>query len=341
MAARIIQVFIWGMTALLFSFMAMVGSSAAESTKWHQAPPLRLARSSACTVHVKDHLYVVGGGWLDAFTPLTSVEVADFLPDGRLTAWSLTSRMTTPRVFLSCVELNGFLYAIGGERFKNLQPVLLNSVERAQILPDGHLGRWEPAAPLTTPRRAPVAFAVHDGIYVIGGYNGTFLRSIEHARLLPDGRLGEWKVIESKTVIPRYIHTGVRINDTLYLLGGHDESTGMANNRTEWTRIQPNGELGQWREGPVLLTNRFLSAAISFGKRIYLLGGSTGPRNLDTMEMIGIMPDGSLGTSRPGGNLDQPRSGLAVARQGERVYVIGGLNHGQALSTVMYTTFAP
>jgi hypothetical protein len=329
-------------TALTLLLVATVACrQTPHTTEWQTGPPLVLARSSACAATADNHIYVVGGGWTDAATALTTVEYAVIGPGGRLSDWHLTARMATPRVFLGCVAMNGYLYAIGGERFTELQPMLLPSVERAPILPDGNLGLWEPVESLTTPRRAPVAIAADRAIYVIGGYNGTFLRTIERASLLPDGTLGPWRLLEQTTTMPRYIHAGVRNGNDLYLLGGHDESTGMATNRTEWTRILPTGELAPWKEGPTLSSPRFLTAAAIANHHLYLIGGSTGRQALGTVEASPIQSDGSLGAFSPAGTLTAARSGAAIAAHDLMLYLIGGLIENHAVPTVEYATVAP
>lgn len=327
---------IWGTVIFLFCFSSGLGAAPAQTFDWKLGPPLTLARSSACAIAVAGHLYVIAGGWSDPYTALTSVEHSVIQADGRPTTWRLTSRLITPRVFLACAILDGYLYAVGGERFQGRQPILLNSVERARIRSDGELDPWEEAPPLSTPRRAPVAISTADAIYVIGGYNGTFLNTIERARRTADGRLGPWELLDSRTTVPRYIHAGLRDGDHLYLLGGHDEVTGMANNRTEWTRIRPDGDLAPWREGPPLTAPRFLSGAALVGRKIYLFGGSTGRVAHPTIERMEIGPGGSPGASGPAGRLSADRSGMAVAQSGERVYLIGGLHQGEALALVEF-----
>jgi len=308
-------------------------------TAWHTAPSLIIARSSGCAVAVASTLYVLGGGWTDATTALTSVEFASSGPGGRLDGWRLTARMATPRVFPACVTLNGYLYAIGGERFSaSLAPMLLNSVERAPILPDGNLGLWETVAPLTTPRRAPTAIAGHDALYVTGGYNGSFLSTTERARIRSDGTLGPWEVLAGKTTMPRYIHASAFDGNAVYLLGGHDESTGMATAQTEWARMLPGGDLTPWTAGPPLRSPRFLAAAVVVDHRLFLFGGSTGRQLVEQAETAAIRPNGVPGPFTPLMASPPARSGAAIAANGLTLYLIGGLVHNQATTTVDYAT---
>jgi len=324
--------------AIVFDIVGAACHPTPRITAWHAAPPLIIARSSGCGAATATTLYVLGGGWTDAATALTSVEFAAIGTGGQPSSWQLTARMTTPRVFHTCVALNGYLYAIGGERFSDLEPTLLNSVERAPILPDGHLGLWETVAPLTTPRRAPTAIAAEHMIYVIGGYNGGFLSTTERARLQPDGTLGPWEVLPGRTTIPRYIHVAARDGSAIYLLGGHDETTGMATTRTEWARLLPNGDLTPWTAGPSLRTPRFMAAAAAIDHHLLLFGGSTGRQIVETAEIASI---GSTGAFEPFTSFEAPaaaRSGAAIAASGRTVYLVGGLLHDQATPTVEYAT---
>lgn len=329
------------MRALLLALLCLAGAACHPTprfTAWRTAPSLIIARSSGCAAAVGSTLYVLGGGWTDATTALTSVEFAAIGPAGRPDAWHLTARMTTPRVFPACVALNGYLYAIGGERFSATAPILLNSVERAPILPDGNLGLWETAARMTTPRRAPTAIAAGNAIYVTGGYNGRFLSTTERARLQADSTLGPWELLAGKTTMPRYIHAAARDGQTIYLLGGHDESTGMATNRTEWARILPGGHLSSWVAGPTLRSPRFLAAAAILNRQLFLFGGSTGRQSVEQAETAAIRKDGTLGPFSPLTVSPAARSGEAAATDGRTIYLIGGLLQNQATQTVVYAT---
>src|SRR3990172_3361173 len=125
---------------------------------WQSTEPLIVPRTGAGAVVANGVLYAVGGirggGLEQGF--VKSVEFARIQPDGSVKDWRLTSSLTMPRGFLKAVAADGWLYALGGETYRN-GLVLLNTVERARILPTGSLGPWEAVASMTTPRRSPAA----------------------------------------------------------------------------------------------------------------------------------------------------------------------------------------
>jgi hypothetical protein len=62
--------------------------------------------------------------------------------------------------------VDGYLYAFGGQG----SPTAPTSAERAQILPDGSLGIWEPISPLQRSRIGVAGIAAGHFVYALGGY---------------------------------------------------------------------------------------------------------------------------------------------------------------------------
>ncbi|MHC4429775.1 MAG: hypothetical protein ACYS0D_14410, partial [Planctomycetota bacterium] len=59
-------------------------------------------------------------------------------------AWKQLNPLSVPRQGLAAVEVNGFIYAMGGA----LGTDFLNSTEYARIRRDGSLGPWRPGPPM-------------------------------------------------------------------------------------------------------------------------------------------------------------------------------------------------
>lgn len=73
--------------------------------------------------------------------------------------------MHSRRCYVSVVELNGKIYAMGGH--DGIQR--LNSVERY----DPMTNQWTMLAPLSTDRSDASCTALNGKLYAIGGFNGT------------------------------------------------------------------------------------------------------------------------------------------------------------------------
>lgn len=106
---------------------------------WGASPSLDVARAAPGLLSRVDAL---GRGWLwvaggdDGSAPLSTVERAQVDAFGELSAWAmLGTELGTPRADAAWAELDGFLYAIGGD--DGTGP--LDTVERAAVL-DGDAG---------------------------------------------------------------------------------------------------------------------------------------------------------------------------------------------------------
>jgi len=308
---------------------------------WRATEPLIVPRTGAGAVVASGHLYAVGGirggGLEQGF--VKSVEFAAIQPDGSVKDWRLTNSLTVPRGFLKAVSFNGFIYAVGGETYRD-GLVLLNTVERAKILPNGSLGPWESVSPMNTPRRSPSAVIAHNSLYAIGGYNGLFLKSVERAAILPDGSLGPWQFLPANLTTDRYIHGAGHVGDYIYIVGGHIQDIGGGKNSTEWTKVQPDGSLSPWQVTETTRTPRFLASTISAGPFVFTLGGFQ-DGYLSSVERAQSLPDGPLTPWTDAAPLPQPREGAAAAVEepsesgaDRRIYLLGGSRAGDYLQAV-------
>jgi len=322
---------------------------------WRTAEPLIVPRTGAGAVVADGHLYAVGGirggGIEQGF--VKSVEFAAIQPDGSVKDWRLTSSLTVPRGFLKAVTLNGFIYALGGETYRD-GLVLLNTVERAKILPTGSLGPWEPMSAMTTPRRSPSAVISHNYLYAIGGYNGLFLKSVERAAIRPDGSLAPWELLPTNLTTDRYIHGAGHVGDYLYIVGGHIQDVGGGKGSTEWTKIQADGSLSPWQLTETTNTPRFLASTIAAGPFVFTLGGFQ-DGYLSSVERATSLPNGGLSHWVDTTPLPQPKEGAAVAvdepapsSQGppsgnadRHLYILGGSREGAYLQDVEWAVVNP
>jgi hypothetical protein len=343
------------LTALLCLITLLSGCSRSSAPQWvagwRATESMIVPRTSAGAVVANGHLYAIGGirggGLEQGF--VKSVEFATIQPDGSVKDWRLTSSLTAPRGFLKAVTAGGFIYVLGGETYRD-GLVLLNTVERARLLPTGSLGPWEAVSPMTTPRRSPAAVVSHDHLYAIGGYNGLFLTSVERAAIRPDGSLGAWQLLPAGLNTDRYIHGAGHVGDRIYVVGGHIEEAGGGKNSAEWTQIQPDGTLAPWQLTETTKTPRFLASTIAAGPYLFTLGGYQNGY-LDSVERTSVNADGSLAPWVETTPLSRAREGAGLAlaqladasndQQGTlasdatyRLYLIGGSAGGEYFQEV-------
>lgn len=302
---------------------------------WKEEAPLLVPRTGAKAVAAQGRIFVIGGGEgiPGPQTIHKTVEYTRIRPDGSVEAWKMASEMKTPRMFLAVAESRGVVYAVGGEFFPGGRMRLLNSVEWARIGSDGRLGPWMEGSPMLTPRRSPTTTVVGDYLYVMGGYNGTFLRTVERARIGPGGEPGPWELVPELMASARYIHGGAVHRDRIYVVGGHLMESGRGSSGAEWTTVYPDGRLNAWTPTSPLIQPRFLAGSTATDEFIFVVSGYDG-RYLDSVERAQILPDGNLGPWKETTPLPTPREGPAVASHGRTLYVIGGSNQGDYLKSV-------
>ncbi len=350
-----------GLLLLLVCAVLLPGCSRAPEPEWvagwQSTEPLIVPRASAGTVVVNGYLYAIGGlrggGVERGF--VKSVEFAKIQPDGSVKDWRLTNSLLVPRGFLKAVTAGDHIYVLGGETFRN-GLVLLNTVERARVLPTGSLGPWEAVSPMTTPRRSPSGVVAKNYLYAIGGYNGLFLKSVERATIQPDGSLSAWTTLPAFLNDDRYIHGAGHVGDQIYIVGGHIEDRGGGKNSAEWTRIQADGSLSPWQLTETTKIPRFLASTIAAGPFVFTLGGHH-DGYLASVERASVQPDGSLSAWVETTPLSHAKEGAAVsvaeplaeqpstdqqaaaASNGgkRRLYLIGGSANGHYLQDVEWT----
>ncbi|MFQ5853246.1 MAG: Kelch repeat-containing protein [Candidatus Binatia bacterium] len=127
----------------------------------------------------------------------------------------------------------------------------------------------------------------------------------------------------------------VAFNDVIVVIGGVDGKKFLKT--TALARIQENGSLGPWQDGPPLNEPRgFFDAAVHNGS-IYVVGGGNGPYGknlLRTVEKTRIKSDGTLGPwEKERFSMNMPRRCSKVVVVEDRLFALGGFG-GDLLDTV-------
>jgi tetratricopeptide (TPR) repeat protein len=304
--------------------------------RWSETTPLHLNRAGLGAVAVENRIYAIAGGEYlkDGLRIFDTVEYAEVLDNGQLGSWQYTSSLTTPRIYISTAVHNDTIYVMGGEGDITFYsgapdhnaPTLLNSVERAKILPDGSLGEWIlEKEKMRYARRGGELFVYEGWLYAVGGYNGAFLKNIERAKIFPDGSLGKWVEEKNLTGSVRYIAGYAQHQNRLYLLGGHLHSAEMAVQTAEAAEVISDSTVSPWTDLSAMTTRRFLNSAVRMDRTIYVLGGQNTVA-LSATERAEILPDGSLSGWMVDTPLNIPRRAAGAVGVGDTLYVIGGMN---------------
>ncbi|MFV2057941.1 MAG: hypothetical protein ACC707_15865 [Thiohalomonadales bacterium] len=260
---------------------------------WRRTSPLLQERGFIDAVTARGYLYVVGGGnGPNGKNLLRSVERAKILADGQLGEWHEEKNgLIMPRRCSKIIRQGNFIYALGG-----FAGALLDTVEKAKIGLDGHLGEWNiEKETMTIPRYVNSVKASQGYTYVIGGHDqnkGVGINNVEWTSPDENGVMKNWRVTEGLQA-GRYGLSSAKFSKRLYALGG---LTGLEYlTSVETSEIQANGELSPWRYTTEMIEPRATFSTLVYKGWLYVIGGTNQDRYLNTVEYARINPKGDLG----------------------------------------------
>jgi len=341
-SGSIFVMLMWGLTLLLVANHVPADEAALTGDRvwvpaWREGPSMQMPRSGAATVEVDGVIHVVGG--VDGKKFLRSSEYTRVGKQGDPSEWRAGPELNTERGFFAAVRHKKFVYVVGGGQGDHGK-ILLDSIERAEIQPDGTLGRWSTEQfRLNTKRRCTKVAVIGNHLYVFGGFGGILLDSVERAEILPDGSLDEWAVLTDTMNVARYIHGVKKVHNRVYMIGGHDKEKGVGITDVEWSQEDSEGWLEPWQSSRELQTGRYGLATMQQGDYLYAIGGLDGAAYLDSVEKAKIMEDGSLGAWAFTTPIQSQREGMSVVSVNDAVYIIGGTNLTGYKRSIEYAGF--
>jgi N-acetylneuraminic acid mutarotase len=235
---------------------------------WSQIASLPEALHHPAAAALDDKFYVVGGffGGFAQREPAQSLWAYDPATD----EWARRASLPTARGSLAAVDLDGLLYAIGGERrVPDGGPADYESVADVAAY-DPRTDRWTVLPPLGHARNHLSVAAIGGRIYAVGGRDASgwvlpYLEEYDPATRtwrerapLPTGRSG---------------HATAALNGRLYVFGGEGNP---ANPRGVFAEVEAyDPATDTWALVDTMPTPRHGFSAVAVGNRIYLPGGST------------------------------------------------------------------
>jgi len=250
--------------------------------------------------------------------------------------WQQGSNTLVSRSGAAALEVNGVIHLIGGVDGREFRA----SSEYARILPDGSLSDWQPGPPLNVERGFFTATVSGNHVYVAGGGRGPNgsdqLTSVERAEILADGTLGPWQLETHELNVKRRCSRLLVLGKHIYAFGGFG---GILLDTVESAEILPDGSLGEWLVLDERMTvSRYISGSLAADGRAYLIGGhdkvrGVGIKNVEWSDETAGEP-GFLDPWQATAPLLTGRYGLEVARHGDYIYALGGLDGARYLDSI-------
>lgn len=237
--------------------------------------------------------------------------------------WMARTPLFEPRSRMAVAKVGDKVYTIGGEKAGG------NSVDTVDMY-DLSISEWSESVPLPTPLANAAAAALDDRIYVAGGNffpnpdagskpevsNVLWRLATTDDENLPDGTWTEVGTLPEPLTGSAMVAT----EDALYLIGGWD---GDSMRNEIWRVVPPrnlNAPFPEWDLVNRMELSRAFFGAVYFDKKIYIVGGHDGQRELARADAF----DPVAGTWTPLPPLTTPRGGLTLASDNRSIFAFGG-----------------
>lgn len=311
-----------------------------ELAAWTPTSTMTEPRGFFDTAVHKGYVYAVGGGNGPAgHNLLRSVERAALLDSGELGPWQREANMlNVPRRCVKVFVAGDRLYAAGG-----FGGTLLDSVESAQILPDGSLGPWRMETDAMNQRRYVHGIKpIGNAVLVVGGHNeqqGTGMTETELAMLDAKGVAGPWRAGKPLTH-GRYGLAVAQVGDFVYALGGLGGIDYLSS--IEKARLGASGEPSAWALTSPLPSSRANFGVVVQDDFLYVVGGTNAEGYFDAVHVAQINERGDPGywaSKAEAHAFDSERSGPQQAHPHAAVQMDRGLQAvvAEVIDTERYT----
>ncbi len=295
---------------ILCLLVSIVTETAAQ--EWRVVAELPSSRTGMAVAALGEHIYLIGGRTRSDRATTTVLRY-----DPGTKRWSDdVGQLHQPRVNPGVVTSAGRIFVIGG---RNHEGKVLRSVE----VYDPRQNAWLEFPELKREREGASAVVLREQIFVIGGgdQNERALETVETYNSLEERweEIGEWK-LDSPRVSP-----GVAAVDaTIYIFGGFNVFGPV-------TAVQSYDTDLAATESTDMPIERGGLAAVPFGKHVYVIGGRSRERVLNTVSLFRT-GDRSWTDVEP---MRVPRFDFGAVRLRNTIYVFGGIGpEGNPLRSV-------
>jgi len=246
-----------------------------------------------------------------------------------------TVSLRTPRREFATAVVKNHVYLLGGYSSRGV----LDSIEHAEIGPDGTLGPFEELPiKLLGPRRHATAIVLGDWLYVLNGGQDGPEPTVQRARISADGTLDAFQAAGSLTH-PHSGHSAIVIGDQLYVLGGDAlEAAEIEGDALLAFRVVDTTSVPAAPD-PI---SRTAAQTQVIGDSLCLLGGYDVDITPSTTAVCApIGSDGSLGGFHSTASQVMPRADGADLVIGTRLYMFGGATSSSSLVSVVRVPLEP
>jgi N-acetylneuraminic acid mutarotase len=318
-------------TPLVYLVFALflITPSAYSQMKWSKIAPFPEPSEEILGAAAGGKMYVFAG-----LAPLWKPKGLVYEYDPGSDKWTKKKPMALPSHHIAFTEYQGKIYAFGGFVLPQSGPAAWVPINNTWEY-DPQTDNWKALAPMPTKRGSPLAAAVGDKIYVIGGATtrpGSSEPAIDPTR--PQLVLGtveeydpaanSWRERSSMPTPRNHAAIGV-VNGKIYVIGGRVGAAFIAPSTDISVVEEYDPASDTWSAALARMpTARSALASAVIGGRIYIAGGEfQDPTMMATFRVVeAYNPASNTWATLP--PLPVSRHGLAGGAIGNRFYVVGG-----------------
>lgn len=196
-------------------------------------------------------------------------------------AWSVPASMPTARDRFALGDVNGILYAVGGQNLSS------NNLATVEAYNPG-TNSWSTVAPLPTGRQDLTAATVNGTLYAIGGYDGTNVLGVVEAY---NPGTNSWSTVAPLPNARCNLGSAV-VNGIIYAVGGDDSGGNPLGTVTAY-----NPGTNSWSTLAAMPTARSQLAVAGVNGILYAAGGNTGISLTTPGNVVGTLEAYNPGTN--------------------------------------------
>jgi N-acetylneuraminic acid mutarotase len=229
-------------------------------------PPLPLALDHTASVIYDGKIYVVGG-FLEHKVPTDKL----FIYDPQTNEWQEGTSLPSPRGAMGAEFVDGILYVVGGVNASHI-PVNTN------LAYDPKTDTWTTKSPMPTARHHLQTVVVDGKIFALGGRilgDGIMPEDVEETLTnfdrneIYDPQTNSWTILEPMLSKRSGFAAAAPLDGNIYVFGGQGVGRGKLMDNVE----KYNPILNKWTYEKSIPTARAGLTAVSYGDRIFVLGG--------------------------------------------------------------------
>jgi N-acetylneuraminic acid mutarotase len=284
----------------------------ADEDKWERKADMPTRRHGLVACSVNRKIYTIGGGIRPINPPIKWYEYLPLLEvyDPVADSWTTKSPMSTPRMYLSAVAMNGRIYAIGGG---NGVDEFYPAIEEY----DPAIDKWTKKSDMPTARAGLCSIVVGNEILAIGGIGESWqaLPTMEGYDPVTD----TWSK-KPDMPTPRHFFSVSAVSGKFYFFGGQTGPFAMDGPFLSLVEeYDPAAET--WARKADMPTSRAGLETCAVNGEIYTIGGMVEGR-----EMVSIVEkyDPSRDIWSKAADMSVRRVSMSVGVVNGRIYAIGG-----------------